>query len=164
MLYYKMNILYNYKCVDKSNPIYKNDKSFGTQNEIKFLNYLNTKLYPNDKFSMFKNGHSTMDFINSNIVAELKSRRNKYNQYPDTMVGQNKIEQAEASYKLKKDKQYKFFFLFTDGLYVWDFNPEQYTTRLGGRNNRGVDERKQYSYIDIKYLTFITDEITSHIY
>ena len=58
----------NYKKVSKSNPIYKNDKSFGTQNEIKFLNYLNTELYPDDKFSMFKNEHSTMDFINSNII------------------------------------------------------------------------------------------------
>ena len=37
-----MNILYNYKCVDKSNPTYKSDKSFGTTNEIKLLNYLNT--------------------------------------------------------------------------------------------------------------------------
>ena len=62
-----MNILYNYKTVDKSNPTYKSDKSFGSQNEIKFLNYLNTTLYPDDKFRMFKNEHSTMDFINSKI-------------------------------------------------------------------------------------------------
>ena len=149
-----MNILYNYKCVDKSNPTYRNDKSFGTTNEIKLLNYLNTTLYPDDKFSMFKNEHSTMDFINSNIIAELKSRRNKYNQYPDTMCGYNKIKQAEQSYKSNKGKEYKFFFLFTDGLYCWDFNPEEYTTRLGGRNDRGVNERKEYSYINIKYLNF----------
>ena len=49
-----MNILYNYKCVDKSNPTYKSDKSFGTTNEIKLLNYLNTELYTDDKFCMFK--------------------------------------------------------------------------------------------------------------
>ena len=153
-----------YKPVNKSNSTYKSDKNFGTQNEIKFLNYLNTELYPNDKFSMFKNQHSTMDFINSNIIAELKSRRNKYDAYPDTMCGENKLEQAEASYKLGKDKQYKFFFLFTDGLYVWDFNPDEYTTRLGGRNDRGANEIKSYSYIDIKYLKLITNELTSHIY
>tara|TARA_R100000664_G_C2759126_1_gene148585 strand:- start:1368 stop:1847 length:480 start_codon:yes stop_codon:yes gene_type:complete len=159
-----MNTTYNYKCVDKTNPTYKNDKTFGTQNEIKFLNYLNTELYPNDKFSMFKNQHSTMDFINSKIIAELKSRRNKYDAYPDTMVGQNKIEQAEASYKLNKDKKYKFYFLFTDGLFEWDFKPEQYSTRLGGRNDRGSNEIKKYSYIDIHYLNFITDDINSNIY
>ena len=159
-----MNILYNYKCVDKSNPTYRNDKSFGTTNEIKLLNYLNTTLYPDDKFSMFKNEHSTMDFINSNIIAELKSRRNKYNQYPDTMCGYNKIKQAEQSYKSNKGKEYKFFFLFTDGLYCWDFNPEEYTTRLGGRNDRGVNERKEYSYINIKYLNLITTDINSRIY
>ena len=158
-----MNILYNYKTVDKSNPTYKSDKSFGSQNEIKFLNYLNTTLYPDDKFRMFKNEHSTMDFMNSNIIAELKSRRNKYTQYPDTMCGQNKLEQAEASYKLKKNKKYKFFFLFTDGLYCWDFNPDQYTTRLGGRIDRGSNEIKKYSYIPIQYLNFITADITSNI-
>ena len=113
---------------------------------------------------MFKNEHSTMDFINSNIIAELKSRRNKYSQYPDTMCGQNKIDQAEASYKLKKNKEYKFFFLFTDGLYCWDFDPNQYTTREGGRNDRGSNEIKKYSYIDIKYLKLITDKINSNIF
>ena len=55
-----MNILYNYKTVDKSNHTYKSDKSFGSQNEIKFLNYLNTTLYPDDKFRMFKNEHSVL--------------------------------------------------------------------------------------------------------
>lgn len=159
-----MNILYNYKCVDKSNPTYQSDKSFGTQNEIKLLNYLNTELYVNDKFSMFKNQHSTMDFINSKIIAELKSRRNKYSQYPTTMVGQNKLNQAEQSYKSNKGKEYKFFFLFTDGLYVWDFNPEQYTTKLGGRNDRGANEIKEYSYIDINHLKLITTDINSNIY
>ena len=158
-----MSFLYNYKKVNTDNPTYKNDKSFGTKNEIKFLDYLNKVLYPNDKFNMFKNKHSTMDFINSKIIAELKSRRNKYTQYPDTMCGQNKLEQAEASYKLNKDKQYKFFFLFTDGLYCWDFNPDQYTTRLGGRIDRGSNEIKKYSYIPIHYLNFITADITSHI-
>ena len=158
-----MSFLYNYKKVNTDNPTYKNDKSFGTKNEIKFLDYLNKVLYPNDKFNMFKNKHSTMDFINSKIIAELKSRRIKYTQYPDTMCGQNKLEQAEASYKLNKDKQYKFFFLFTDGLYCWDFNPDQYTTRLGGRIDRGSNEIKKYSYIPIQYLNFITADITSHI-
>ena len=158
-----MSFLYNYKKVNTDNPTYKNDKSFGTKNEIKVLDYLNKVLYPNDKFNMFKNKHSTMDFINSKIIAELKSRRNKYTQYPDTMCGQNKLEQAEASYKLNKDKQYKFFFLFTDGLYCWDFNPDQYTTRLGGRIDRGSNEIKKYSYIPIQYLNFITADITSHI-
>ena len=99
-----------------------------------------------------------MDFINSKIIAELKSRRNKYNQYPDTMCGYNKIQQAEQSYKSNKGKEYKFYFLFTDGLYCWDFNREEYTTRLG------VSEKKEYSYINIKYLKLITTDINSHIY
>ena len=154
----------SYSRVQKSNPTYQSDKSFGSQNEIKLLNYLNTELYPDDKFSMFKNEHSTMDFINSKIIAELKSRRNKYDAYPDTMCGQNKLEQAEASYKLKKEKKYKFYFLFTDGLYEWDFHPEQYTTRIGGSTDRGANEIKKYSYIDIHYLNFITDDINSNIY
>jgi len=158
MFKYKMS---DYRRVDKSNDIYKGDKNFGDYNEIKFLNHLNCILYPEKKFNMFKNEHSTMDFINGDIIAELKSRRNKYRQYPDTMCGLNKIRQAEASQEKGKDVQYKFYFLFTDGLYVWDFNKDEYTTRLGGRQDRGADERKKYAYVNIEYLKFVTTEINS---
>ena len=151
----------DYERVDKSNSIYKDDKNFGDYNEIKLLDYLNTILYPERKFNMFKNEHSTMDFINGEIIAELKSRRNKYKQYPDTMCGLNKIKQAEKSQEKGKDVKYKFYFLFTDGLYCWDFNKDQYTTRLGGRKDRGADERKIYAYVNIEHLKLITTDINS---
>ena len=152
----------NYRCVNKSNEIYKDDKDFGSYNEIKLLNYLNCILYRDNKFNMFKNEHSTMDFINGEIIAELKSRRNKYSAYPDTMCGLNKLKQAEASQELGKDIKYKFFFLFTDGLYCWDFHKYEYTIRLGGRSDRGCCERKEYAYVKIEYLKLITTEINSH--
>jgi hypothetical protein len=152
----------DYVRVDKSNQTYISDKSFGDYNEIKLLNYLNCVLYPNDKFNMFKNEHSTMDFINGKIIAELKSRRNRYNQYPDTMCGLNKINQAKASAEKGKDIKYKFYFLFTDGLYCWDYKEGEYSIRMGGRVDRGSNERKRYAYVDIKYLKLITTDINSH--
>ena len=100
-----MNILYNYKTVDKSNPTYKSDKSFGSQNEIKFLNYLNTTLYPDDKFRMFKNEHSTMDFMNSNIASIRKLSFIMQLSDPDDYEGGNVILLTEGGQKYVVPRQ-----------------------------------------------------------
>ena len=131
------------------------DKVFGNANEIKVVDYLNRSEENNYEF--FKNDFDTMDFCQEDEVCELKSRRCYAKQYPDTMIGLNKLIRA------MKDEvnTYKFFFLFTDGLYVWDFNRDDFSIRQGGRCDRGRNEIKDYAFIPIDCLEKITNEITS---
>ena len=136
------------------------DKLMGNMNEKKVLKYLNEKTeFINDNFKLHKNQWATIDFVNSNYVAELKSRRCYVRSYPDTMCGLNKIKYAEDH----PEKNVVFYFLYQDGLYKWDYNKDQYSIRGGGRNDRERDERKDYGYILIEHLELITNEISSVI-
>ena len=50
-----------------------------------------------------------MDFIDSNLYFEIKSRNNNYNKYPTTMIGKNKINFANNN----PDMIYYFIFSFS---------------------------------------------------
>ena len=52
---------------------------------------------------------------------ELKSRTCRKNMYPDTAIGLPKIKQARNDYTTT---QYYFVFNFTDGTYVWKYDPK----------------------------------------
>ena len=129
------------------------DLIMGKTNEEKVLYYLN-KHY-DDKFNFCKYKYSTFDFESSSIIGELKSRRNSYNKYPSTMVGYNKIQKAIED----NTKKYIFYFLFTDGLYSWEFNNDEYNIKVGGRCDRNKPEFKNYAFINIEFLKLITNEI-----
>ena len=50
-----------------------------------------------------------------------------------------------------------FCFNFEDGLYYWKYNKEDLENgnvviRKGGRNDRGIDETKDYGYIKTEIL------------
>ena len=110
--------------------MYRNKFNFdykkGIENENKVLEYLNKDNI--NKFEKCKK-NCEFDFFNDEYYLELKSRSNKYNQYPTTMVGYNKILKAEQD----QSKKYKFLFLFTDGLYCYDFIKDDYEIKEGGR-------------------------------
>ena len=95
------------------------------------------------------NKFDVMDYIDSEgDYYEIKTRRNTYNQYPTTMVGENKIKFCKTS-----NKYCFFFFRFTDGDYYWVFNNNDFLLFSdGGRNDRGRNEYKTYCYIPIRYL------------
>lgn len=90
-----------------------------------------------------------MDFIdNLGNYYEIKSRNNEYKKYPDTMVGYNKICFARHS-----DKDCIFIFVFTDGIYSYQFDRTDYfIPKMGGRCDRGKKEYKKYIYIPIEKL------------
>ena len=73
------------------------------------------------------------------------------------MVGLNKISRSLAD----ENRLYKYYFLFTDGLYCWDFHKGEFEVSKGGRRDRGRPEIKDYAYIPIKYLTLVTNTIVS---
>ena len=81
------------------------------------------------------------------------------------MIGQNKVLRA----RLKGEEHhtcgfkylYRFYFIFTDGLYYWDYNDNEYTIRKGGRTDRGQNEIKDYCFIKHEHLKLLTTEVKS---
>ena len=134
------------------NPIKLNDLDFGMKKEIseigKIRNRFSNSLKPTNNFFVF-------DYVSTDCYVELKSRRNKLNTYPDTMVGKNKLNYAETA-----DRPVYFVFSFIDGLYYWKYNKEDIQNggvrfSIGGRCDRGREEYKQYAYISTKILQLI---------
>jgi hypothetical protein len=133
------------------------DLSMGEKNEIKFRKYLQES--ENIKIKKFRDKYSELDFRCNKRLMELKSRNNRMNRYADTMCGMNKI--IKARNKIKRGYSVEVYFLFTDGLYKWDFVDNAFDVRMGGRNDRGEYEYKEYAYIPINDLKFITNKINS---
>ena len=132
------------------------DLEWGHFNERKVLSWINNNIFQEDNMELYKNEKKQVDMKNKEFIAELKSRTNNYNRYPTTFFGYNKL-----NYLLNKEgenRKFKFYFLFRDGLYEWDYNAREYDIRDFEHRERGV---KDYVYIDIKYLKLVTKEITS---
>lgn len=125
------------------------DLEFGKQKEDENIGLIRTAIDVNLQKSL--NNFYVVDFTSKNCYIELKSRRCAKTTYPDTMIGINKIEFAK-----KSDRATYFCFCFTDGLYYWKYDEQEaedaITYREGGRNDRGIDETKEYAYIKCDYL------------
>ena len=134
---------------------FSGDYIYGTQKERLVVDYLNSK-HKRDKYELYKEKNSVMDFHNDKYECELKSRTCSHDKYETTMVGLNKVQNMDPK------KKYRFYFLFTDGLYRWEYNKDDFVTRNGGRCDRGKYEIKKYIYIDIKKLKLLTTRINSN--
>ena len=128
---------------------YNNDIKMGSDAEIEVMpileTFFNEKLYKNtDKYALF-------DFENATKLIELKTRNNKKNKYPTTMIGKNKIDFGSHS-----NKDVYFVFKFTDGLFYYKYDCNDVLENgIGGRSDRGKQEYKSYVYIDVNLLTKI---------
>ena len=136
-----------------NNQAYQQDQYFGLTAEGRVVAYLNEHEYhEDDPLILSQERYNLFDFSNSEYTCELKTRRNLVGTYPSTMVGYNKIKICEDN----PDKKYRFYFLFSDKkLYCWDYNRDEYFVKFGGRQDRGIDERKHYTYIPCDKLFFI---------
>lgn len=125
----------------------------GLENERFLLDFLKAKIDPN--LNLIKSKYSVIDYISPDTLVELKSRTNKYKQYPDTMVGANKIK-----YMLNDVNRKSYcVFSFTDGVYYIKITKEiveKFRKALGGRRDRGKDETSTYYYIPIGLLNKLT--------
>ena len=138
------------------------DLLMGKNNEKKLLEYLNNLPENKDsQFEVFKNKFETFDFINDNgVIAELKSRRVSHNRYKDTMIGNNKMKVCKEKHKDHvKGAEYRFYFLFTDGLYTWKYGDSDYEVRKFFHKDK--QSYKDYAYIPISALKLVSTEITS---
>lgn len=136
------------------------DLKFGNYYEQKVIKWFNENDYSLNKLQFYKNPYNVMDMCNSNNIIELKTRRIHHNSYPDMMIGLNKIQEAVKN----KDPNvlYTMTFLCKDGLYGWTYEKgKPYDVRMGGRTDRGKDERKMCAYLPTKDLFLITTEINS---
>jgi len=132
------------------NIIKQNDLKFGDIKELELLETIQDKF--NTSLKKVSNNNFVFDFSCDNCYVELKSRRNTHDKYPDTMVGKNKLDFAE-----KSDRTVIFCFSFTDGIYYWKYNKEDIENgnvefRVGGRNDRGRREYKDYAFIKTSIL------------
>ena len=147
---------------------YNQDKNFGNKYEDLLLDYFkeNPDIHGED-IKKTKNKYNVVDYINEKWVCELKSRRYSINDFADLMIGKNKIEEAEEAYKKDNHKLYRFYFCMREGIFYWDYqpNPESddeeifYYFGMGGRSDRGIDERKECAYIFTDNMKLLTDTI-----
>jgi len=109
---------------------------------------LKTKLIMTEYYDVF-------DYINKDrsIYVELKGRGCCKTKYPTTMIGKNKVDEADLL--LKTQARIFFYFSFLDGLFKFQYTKElrsKLKLALGGRTDRGRDETKMYYYIPINLL------------
>lgn len=119
------------------------DLKYGLVAEDKVFTLLKEKI--NKNIIQTPQFHSFDYFDTSaNKYYELKTRRCSHKQYPDTMVGKNKLTFAKEN----PDNEYIFIFNFTDGIYYHNWNKTNlYRTQIGGRYDRGRPELNEYFYI-----------------
>ena len=107
--------------------------------------------------------YNVIDFVNKDkkIIGELKSRKYICSHCEDWQIGINKIQKAEAL----RTRGYKviFYFAFYDGVWSWEYSPENLradaTIRNGGRVDRMKNEIKKYYYIRNEKMKLLTNEI-----
>jgi hypothetical protein len=128
---------------------FKDDYKFGKLEEDKQQALISKKFGEVKK----TNDYCRYDYYNDEYLFELKSRNNKYKQFPTTLLPQDKI--------LKDIPQKQIFlFNFTDGLYYIEYDEEKfknYPLELFCRYKRKDfnDLEKKYYYIPIGDLTEI---------
>ena len=135
-----------YRSPKNSNVNYQNDLTFGLSEEIRIKTILEDNfgsLESLDKYNPF-------DFENDKYLLELKSRRVTHNQYPTAMVNYSKLVKTKDTTKTRI-----IIFNYTDGIYYWLVNEDEYSTGLGGRNDRGLDEFSKMAYVPKENLKLL---------
>ena len=120
------------------------DLKFGNTEEDKLITLFRERF---DKCLCKTNSYSVVDFISPKTYLELKSRNCNHDRYNDIMIGENKIRFAE-----KTNRKVILVWNFQDGVYFYQFDKNDIsngniTFRMGGRTDRGKDERKMCAYV-----------------
>lgn len=132
-----------------------NDLKFGLANEVTITQLLESTF--NEQFRNTKEIYNTpyhpYDFEgNKGTCIEVKSRRNRYAQYPTTIVPVSKVVKKSDD----PNHKYLFVFHFIDGTYYIPYDEDKfakYETRMITTYRAGiVDKPKPHFCIDIKDL------------
>ena len=151
----------------------KTDLAFGRKNERLVISYLNSREpFESEWFVPYRNQYNQVDFSNWKMIGELKSRKNSSTKYPDTMFGENKMKYLKDKNMKGENRIFRFYFLFTDGLFSWEFDPNknqldtEYTIRDQYHKEKHIYEK--YCFVKPQYLTFNSftfenEETTKHL-
>jgi len=128
---------------------YLSDIKFGFKNEKDTIHII--RLYFQDNIQKMKR-YDKYDFMGESCYYELKSRRNKYLDYPTTLIPSDKIDDT---------KNIIFIFNFIDGLYYIKYNKEIFDTfeKKPFKRRQRIDyndKEKDYYYIPIEALNYIS--------
>lgn len=136
--------------------------TMGNRNEVKLLPIIR-ELYGEDVVKI-EGRFAPFDYESPSLKIELKSRDLKYNKYPTTMIGFNKVELAKADHT----KKAVFLFAFLDGLYEWIYTDANFEA-IGGMeavkcrtgyvkyNSSNFNPNKPHLYIPIEKLVKKSD-------
>jgi hypothetical protein len=146
--------------------LFNKDYAMGKLNEKRLINYLNKD---HKKYFLVKNQFAYMDFKeygNLNFLGELKSRNIEHDKHETAIIGKEKIAEAIKSHYLQDEKTYRFYYLYTNGLFKYDFDIEDIHNgkiKLGEwyRNNRGKEEKKKVFYIHKDLLELVDKDFNS---
>nr|WPF46810.1 MAG: hypothetical protein [Lake Baikal virophage 13] len=125
--------------------IMEKDYTYGREKESEILIKMNS--FFNDSITQTAERFDTKDYLGEKYKYELKSRKNKYESFPTTIIPCDKV---------KEGTNYVFLFNFTNGLYHIYYDPELFKTfktdtfkRTDGSQN---NKNKLYWYIPIENL------------
>lgn len=111
-----------------------NDLKFGLSNEQKVIEVLSRHF--NEPIEKTENKYCPYDALSATCKYEIKTRRNRYETYPTTIVPQQKVETIEGNVR--------YVFCFTNGIYYIDYDEDIFSTfkvsnityyRLGAKPN-----------------------------
>ena len=126
------------------------DRQFGKDKECEYWEAISCAL--DCSLNRVPERYALFDYEGKGVKAELKSRRNYKFTYPTTMIGVNKIEEAEQNCE---HADYYFCFSFTDRLCYIKYEKEKfakYTRKNGGRFDRGYAEINEYVFVPVRDL------------
>tara|TARA_R100000541_G_scaffold11969_5_gene20249 strand:+ start:8515 stop:8952 length:438 start_codon:yes stop_codon:yes gene_type:complete len=138
--------------------IYNRDYDFGIAKEKQIQPELQEFFKVN--LEKTKGRYNLFDFIGENVYMELKSRKNKKEQYPTTIIGMNKINKANEL--IKEGNKVFFIFNFTNSLDFWEYKDcnsiVDYNKRIISRNDRPNHKGSEYLEIPIEDLLNISEK------
>jgi hypothetical protein len=131
---------------------FRDDYKFGVQSEQERIDAISNYF----KVPLLKGGSKDrFDFKTAcdTVYVELKTRTNRRDAYPTTLIPYSKIEYANAN----PSRSYHFVFAFVDGLYTIQYDAELFKTfkvDVFCRNRRAdyIDKPQMYCFIPVELL------------
>jgi len=138
------------------NNIKKQDLQYGFSNEARVKPQLDNvfgELINNNII----NKYSKIDFQNDNFGVEYKRRRINFGQYETLFFEEGKID--EGWNYVNNGKRVFFIWECNNGLYYWELKEGEYFYEIGGRTDRGMDERKRLANIKLEHIKPLSELI-----